>query len=90
MKELKEQITYMEDEVNWYQNKVDSGRDGWVDTLEMCKSILRTLKLIPPRIMNKCPHCHKWFEVKKPNGRKDKKYCSNACRSAAYRKRITN
>lgn len=38
---------------------------------------------------NQCVQCHNWFEVAPGVGRSDKRYCSDACRSAAYRERKT-
>jgi hypothetical protein len=35
----------------------------------------------------KCPECGTWFEVAPGRGRTDKQFCSNACRTKAYRKR---
>lgn len=35
----------------------------------------------------KCSQCSTWFELQPGVGRKDKKYCSDACRAAAYRAR---
>jgi hypothetical protein len=34
-----------------------------------------------------CVQCRKWFTVEAGQGRSDKKYCSDACRMRAYRKR---
>jgi len=34
-----------------------------------------------------CLQCRKWFRLEAKRGRSDKKYCSNACRMRAYRKR---
>jgi hypothetical protein len=34
-----------------------------------------------------CPECTTWFEVAPGRGRTDKQFCSNACRTKAYRKR---
>jgi hypothetical protein len=34
-----------------------------------------------------CVVCSKWFEVAEGLGRRDKQYCSDACRMRAYRKR---
>src|SRR5262249_40548289 len=34
-----------------------------------------------------CVQCRKWFTLEAGRGRPDKKYCSNACRMRAYRKR---
>ena len=34
-----------------------------------------------------CVECKKWFAIKSDRGRSDKKYCSDACRMRAYRKR---
>jgi hypothetical protein len=34
-----------------------------------------------------CPECGTWFEVAPGRGRTDKQFCSNACRTKAYRKR---
>jgi hypothetical protein len=36
---------------------------------------------------DKCAECSTYFQVGRKTGRTDKKYCSDACRSAAYRKR---
>ena len=37
-----------------------------------------------------CNECRIWFELSAQSGRSDKVYCSNACRSRAYRKRQAN
>jgi hypothetical protein len=34
-----------------------------------------------------CVECKKWFTIKADRGRSDKEYCSDACRTRAYRKR---
>ena len=41
---------------------------------------------------NVCQSCGKWLEISKYGSRRDKKYCSNKCRQAAYdaRQRATN
>jgi len=33
-----------------------------------------------------CAHCGKWFVAKRV--KRNKRYCSNACRQAAYRDRV--
>jgi hypothetical protein len=44
MNNLEEQIKYMQQEVDWYQEKVRSGKDGWQPTLDSCKAILASLE----------------------------------------------
>ena len=34
-----------------------------------------------------CVECASWFEIAPGSGRPDKRYCSDACRMRAYRKR---
>jgi len=37
--------------------------------------------------LHTCIQCKKWFAIDSGRGRSDKRYCSNACRMRAYRKR---
>ncbi len=39
------------------------------------------------RDYRRCSECLTWFEIAPGSGREDKRYCSNACRMRAYRKR---
>lgn len=39
------------------------------------------------KAFNRCQVCGTWFEVMTRQGRKDKRYCSDACRMRAYRQR---
>ncbi|MDB5309430.1 MAG: hypothetical protein JWO38_3632 [Gemmataceae bacterium] len=39
------------------------------------------------RTYNRCRACNSWFEVTTGAARSDREYCSNACRSRAYRER---
>jgi hypothetical protein len=35
----------------------------------------------------RCPECTTWYEIDPSKNRTDKRYCSNACRNRAYRRR---
>src|SRR5207244_929510 len=37
----------------------------------------------------RCPECQRWFELSPVLNRADRLFCSNACRTRAYRQRIT-
>ena len=39
-----ELIDYMRSEVEWYEQKVASGRDDWSDVVECCRDILSILE----------------------------------------------
>jgi hypothetical protein len=39
------------------------------------------------RIFDRCRVCHKWFEVAPDVARSNRRFCSNACRSKAFRER---
>ncbi len=45
------------------------------------------LNIDDPNSYRKCDQCKRWFEVTPSVNRKDRKYCSNACRTKAYRRR---
>jgi hypothetical protein len=41
---INEQIAHIETEVEWYKNKVSSGKTGWIHALVINEKILETLK----------------------------------------------
>ena len=45
------------------------------------------LKIDDPNSYRKCDQCRRWFELTPSVNRKDRQYCSNACRTKAYRER---